>query len=181
MKRWPSIFLSLLFLAGCAGQRMTGAPTAFDFTKVRRISVDSFDGPGAQAVTDEFVRQLLGTGIEVTDGHHPGDAILKGSVVDYKANNQLTVFLGEGNPIVSPNAQTPTEAAAISAHKSPIASVMASVGIQTQLTDPSNHRILWADSYSYEGLDLAAALGPVVATLTRSMGKVMPQMNHPKS
>jgi hypothetical protein len=173
--------LLCLLMSACATRPLTIATPAFDFSKVKRISVAGFSGPGGPAATDEFVRQLLGTGIEVTDAHHPGNVILQGAVMEYKANNQLMVFLGDDNPIVSPGVQgTPDEAAA-SAHRSPIASVVASVGIQARLVDTSSHHILWADSYSYEGLDLPAALGAVVGSLTGSLARVIPQMNRPKS
>src|SRR5260370_7398234 len=48
-----------------------------DFSKVRRISVVPFEGLGGPAATDEFIRSLVGTGVEVSDAHHPGDAILR--------------------------------------------------------------------------------------------------------
>ena len=169
--------LSSLFF-GCAAQPVVVNP-AFDFSKVRRISVAPFDGQGGQAVSDELVRQLVGTGIEVTDARHAGDVVLRGSVIEYKTNNQLMVFLGDDNPVVSPSSQATPEGIPLSAHKAPVASVLASVGIQTRLTDASN-RIVWADSYSYEGLDLPTALGATVGSLMRSLKRVVPQMRKPK-
>ena len=167
-------------LTACVTEQVK-VPTAFDFSKVRRISIEPFDGQGAEAATDEFVKDLVQTGIEVTDARHPGDLILKGTVVEYKANNQLTVFLGDGNPVVSPSTQALPEGAAVGAHKSPIATVIASVSIQARLLDPSRRRVLWADNATYEGLDLSAAMGPAVSSLVRSMGHVLPQLSRRKS
>jgi len=169
--------LLLLALAGCAIPQIATSP-AFDFTKVKRISVSTFEGPGGQVATDEFVKKLIGSGIEVTDAHHPGDVILVGFVTEYKTNAQLMVFLGENNPIVAPGAQETPEGVALAIHKAQVASVMAAAGIQARLLEVSSKRIVWADSYSYEGLDLPYALESVVDALTRSMARTLPQL-HP--
>ena len=42
-----------------------------------------FDGPGGSAATDEFVRELVGTGLAVSDAKHPGDVILRGTVTEH--------------------------------------------------------------------------------------------------
>jgi hypothetical protein len=168
-----------LILMGCATKQVVVNP-AFDFSKVRRISVAPFDGQGGPAATDELVRELVGTGVEVTDARHAGDVILRGSVVEYKSNNQVMVFLGDDNPVVSASSPATPEGTAQDAHKSPVASIYASVGIQARMTDPSN-RMVWAGSYSYEGLDLPSALAAVAGALTKSIARVLPQMNRPKS
>src|SRR5713101_4267694 len=93
--------LSLIFWAGCAGKQVIVNP-AFDFSKVRRISVAPFGGPGGAAATDEVVKELVQTGLEVTDAKHPGDVILQGSVTEYKPNMQLMVFIGNDFPVVTP-------------------------------------------------------------------------------
>jgi len=169
----------LLVLNGCAPRQVIVNP-AFDFAKVRRISVAPFDGPGGPAATDEFVNELVQTGMEVTDAKHPGDVILQGSVTEYKPTMQLMVFLGNDYPVVTPASQVTPEAAALGAHRAQVAAVIATVGVQARLSDASTHNIVWADSYSYEGLDLPTALGAVVGSLTRSLKHVVPQMNKAK-
>src|SRR5438552_3885916 len=70
------VVVSAALLAGaCAAPRKMAEP-GFDFSQVRRISVVPFEGAGGPAATDEFVRALVGSGIEVADAHHPGDVIL---------------------------------------------------------------------------------------------------------
>ncbi len=171
---------SLLFLAaGCAPHRVVVNPV-FDFSKIRRISVAPFDGPGGPAATDAFVKGLLETGIEVTDAKHPGDVILKGSVTEYKPTMQLMVFLGDDYPVIMAGAQVTPEAATLGAHRAQVASIIATVGIQAHVMDASTHNIVWADSYSYEGLDLPTALGATVGALTRSLKRAVPRMNNPK-
>ena len=140
-----------------------------------------FEGMGGTAAADEFVKQLVRTGVEVTDARHPGDVILKGSVTEYMPNNQLMVILSDDNPIVSPSSQATPEGAALGAHQAQMASVIATVGIQARLIDASTKKIVWADSYSYEGLDLSAALGAAVGSLTRSLRRVLPRMSPQKS
>jgi TolB-like protein len=72
------------------------------------------------------------------------------------------------------------EAAALGAHQAQVASVIATVGIQAHLADASTHNIVWADSYSYEGLDLPSTLEAVVGALTRSLKRSVPHMNKTK-
>jgi hypothetical protein len=117
----------------------------------------------------------------VTDAHHPGDVILQGTVTEYKPNNQLMVILDENNSIITPTAQAIPEAAAVSSRQAQIATVIASVWIQARLVEVSTHRIVWAGSYSYEGLDLATALEAAVGSLKWSMGEVIPRLNERKS
>jgi hypothetical protein len=176
-----SLVLLCLLMSGCAGRPVNFTGPAFEASRVKQISVAAFGGPGGQAASDEFVRQLLGTGIGVTDAHHPGNVLLEGTVSDYKANNQLMVFLGDDNPMITPSAQGSPAEATLASHKSPMASVVASVGIQARLVENATHRIVWADSFTYEGLDLPTALNAVVGALTTSLARTLPQMNRPKS
>jgi hypothetical protein len=170
----------LLVMIGCAPKRQVVINPAFDFSKVRRISIVPLEGLGGPAATDELVKTLVGTGIEVTDAKHPGDLVLKGSVTEYKPNMQLMVFIGNDDTVLTAGAQTTPEVAAAATHRTQVASITAVVGMQLHAEDPSHH-IVWADSYSYEGVDLPAALGPVVDALTRSLERVVPQMKVSKS
>jgi len=172
-----SCSLALLLLAGCAAQPVAVPPNpAFDFSKVRRISVIPFDGPGGAEATDEFVRQLVQTGIEVTDAKHPGDVVLKGAVTEYKPNVQFMVTLGSNYEIVTVASQLSAEANAVAAHKTQVASIIAEAGLQAHLDDAATHRLVWGDSYSYEGAGLSTTLGAVVSALMRSIKRTFPQM-----
>jgi len=169
---------------GCAAHRPVVKPP-LDPSKIRRISVIPFEGPGGSAASDEFVRMLLGTGREVTDARHPGDAILKGTVTEYKSNNQLTVFLGNtplmtpgnqaavvDNPVVSRSgSQLTPEGPSQSVRHTEVVSLVASVGIRAHLIDSSTKIEVWTGDYSYEGLDLPTALHALADMMTRSMLK----------
>jgi hypothetical protein len=177
--RGLAVAASLFLVAGCAPHRVVVNP-AFDFSKIRRISVAPFDGPGGAAATDEMVKELVETGIEVTDAKHAGDVILRGTVTEYKPNLQLMVILGNDYPVITASAQMTPEAAALGAHRAQVASVIATVGIQAHMLDASTHNIVWADSYAYEGLDLPTALDATIGTLTRSLKRAVPQMSKRK-
>jgi len=157
--------------------------------------VTPFEGAGGQEVADEFVRELVRTGLEVTDAQHPGDAILGGIVTEYKPNSTLMVFLGKttliapggqsvvlNNPIVSPGAsQAVPESNEAGAQTAQVAAVSAVVGVTARLTDAASGKILWSGSYAYEGFDLHGALQPVVAFMMQSLARFLPQMNRRSS
>jgi len=165
-------------------------PAAY-FSKIRKISVVSFEGTGGSEVTVEFVRQLLARGLEVTDGQHPGDAVLRGVVVDYKPSNTLMVFLGKttvlvpggqpvtvNNPILSPGAaQVTPDAAVVGTQNAQVASVSAAVGVEARLTDPSSGAALWAGRYSYEAVDMPGAVQTVVGALAQSLSRAVHPVN----
>jgi TolB-like protein len=183
--------LSVALALGACATKHPMAAAGTEFSKIRRVSVVPFEGTGGREVTDEFVRRLVLTGLEVTDARHPGDAILGGSVTDYKANRTLMVFLGKttviapggqpfvmNNPILAPGAsQGAPESLVAGAQNAQVASVGAEVSVTASLTDASNGRLLWSGRYAYEGFDMDGALQPVVASLIRSLSSVVPQMN----
>ena len=176
----------VILLAGCAAKK-TGVQSGADLSQIRRISVAPFDGPGGQAAADEFARQLVKTGLEVTDAKHPGGVILRGTVTEYQADHTAMVFLGNTslvmaggqtivihNPVVSVNSpHVVLEGSPIGA-SAQVASVSASVGVEARLVEASTGRAVWADRGSYEGLDLSSALEAVVSSLARSLAHVLP-------
>jgi hypothetical protein len=183
-----------VFLSACTTTTTITAPRApYDFSKVKRISVTPFEGPGGSAATDEFVRQLLGTGLTVSDVKHSGDVVLRGTVTEYKANTPLMVFLGNtmlvttggqavtvDNPVVAQTAaQSTAEGVAPGGHNAQVVSVMATVSVDVVLLDASSKILLWKGSQSYEGLELADALHVVIANLNQSLSKVIPKMRQP--
>ncbi len=185
-----SLVSAFCFLSACASPRMA-VKQGYDFSKINRISIAPFSGTGGNAVSDEFVRLLVGTGVEITDTKHPADVILNGSVTEYKPSDKLMVFLGDAsvmnsagqsvilnNPIVSMSGtQVMPQGMAMGVPNAQVVSVSATVGIIARLVDAKTGSMVWADSMSYEGLDINSALQGTVGTLVRSMGRVMPQIN----
>jgi hypothetical protein len=154
-----------------------------------------FDGPGGGAATDEFVRELVGTGITVSDAKHSGDVILRGTVTDYKPNTPLMIFLGNttlvtsngqaatvDNPVIISNAASSVpEGVAPGAHSAQVVSVIATVSMEVTLVDASTKTPLWRGNQSYEGLDLTQTLQVVVGSLNQSLAKVIPRMRQKPS
>ena len=177
-----------LMLTACAAKPAAVKP-GVDFSRIRKISVASFEGAGGREVSDEFVRQLLAAGLEVTDNRHAGDATLKGTVTSYTPARTLMVFLGkttviipggqpvsENNPILPPGAaQAVPETAAAGGSNAQIASESAEISVAARLTDPSG-AALWSGNYSYEAFDMPAAVHAVIGVLAQSMGQALPQM-----
>ncbi len=179
----------LLGLSACASTSpVSRAP--YDFSKIRRITVMPFEGTGGPAASDEFVREIVGTGLAVSDARHPGDVILRGTVTEYKSNTSLMVFLGNttlvslsgqavvvDNPVVAPGPAGTPEGISPEAHHAQVVSVIATVGLDVVLLDASTKTLLWRGSQSYEGLELPGTLQTVVRSLTHSLSAVLPGMH----
>jgi hypothetical protein len=193
LMRFRLAFCTLLpafcFLSGCASSRMTVKP-GYDFSKIKKISVGSFVGPGGSAVSDEFVRLLIGSGISIVDAKHTGDVTLSGSVTEYRPGDKLMVFLGDtsvagangqtvvmNNPIINlSGSQVSPLGPAMGVPNTQVVSVSATVGVIARLVDTPTGSVVWADSLSYEGLDIQSALQGTVGSLVRSLSRVLPQV-----
>jgi hypothetical protein len=177
-------------LGACAGRSVTYQP-GVDLSKMKRVSVAPFDGPGGKEAADEFVRKLLAAGLEVSDVRHPGDLVLSGTVTDYKPTNTLMVFVGDttlvgaggqtivvNDPVLSAGAsQTMPEGAVMGGQNPQMASVHSVAGAAARLVEASSGRPVWSGSFTYESLDIQAALQAVIEALTQSMSRVLPQMS----
>lgn len=167
----------------------------YDFSKVNRVAVQPFGGSGGEAVTSEFVRQLVGTRLSVSDRKKGADVVLTGSVTDYRPGDKMMVFLGDTsttnpngqtvvvtNPVVSlSGTQVTSQGAAMGVPNSQVLSVSASVGIIARLIDSKTGDVVWSDVYSYEGMDVQSAMQAVVGSLVRSLAKVVPAANRQRS
>jgi len=178
----------VLGMMGCA-TKMTVKP-GYDFSAIQRISMGPFQGQGGSAISNEFIRQLVGTRVSITEQVSGADVVLSGSVTEYKPGNKLLVFLGEStvpgangqtvvvtNPVVSLSGSGITpEGAAMGLRNTQVVSVSATVGVIAQLKDAKTGDVVWADSYSYEGLDTASATESVISSLVKSLRKVIPAL-----
>ncbi|MBI4052141.1 MAG: hypothetical protein HY400_06520 [Elusimicrobia bacterium] len=116
-------FLLSTFLFGCVGPRVA-VKRDFDFSKVQRIAVTSFDGEGGEAASDLLAHALLASGADVVerkkldsvlrehrlaqaDVFDPKtmkslkevlgvDALFVGSVTQYSAPESYLVYTGTG-------------------------------------------------------------------------------------
>lgn len=53
-------------LAGCSGARVA-IRKGFDFSKIHRVAVITFNGPGGDAVADALAHELLAAGVDVVE------------------------------------------------------------------------------------------------------------------
>lgn len=176
-----SLACCLLAWTGCATKVVV--KPGFDFSKIHRVAVLPFEGPGGPTVTNEFVRQLLASGLDVADRARGVDAVLSGTVIDYRPNNPLMVFLGLAsipvpgsqpvvvtNPVVSAGGiQVTPKGTAFGLPNAQMVTVNVSVGIHARLSDSASGRAVWAQDYSYEALDAQGAIQAVASTLVKSL------------
>ena len=156
-------------------------------SKIHRVAVLPFEGNGGPAVTNEFIRQLLAAGFEVSDRAPGADAVLSGVVTVYKPGEKLMVVLGHtstvnaagqtvdvANPVVSLNgSQVTSKSPAFGVPSSQIVAVDASVEVTAKLTHSASGNIIWGDEFSYEELDVQGAVQAVVDSLVSSLHRVM--------
>lgn len=185
---WVAFCLLPICLSACASHN-AAAKTAFDFSRIHRVAVLPFDGQGGDAVSNEFVRQLLAGGLQVTNRNKNVDAVLTGAVTTYKTGEKRVIFLGRvsvpapdgqtvsvTNPVVS-QMDTPMNPVGIeNLPAAQIVSVNANVGVIAHLAEAATGRLIWAREYSYEGLDIQDTLQAVVATLAQSLRQAIPAM-----
>lgn len=180
-----------LCISGCA-------PTAtikpgYDFSRIRSLSVAKFEGEGGPAVSNELLRELVGSRLEVSDRSKGADATLSGAVTEYKPSQKLLVFLGNthtvspngqtivvSNPVVSlSGTQVTSQGPAFGLDNTQVITVSASVGVIARLVDVRTGSVVWSDEYSYEGLDVQGALQAVAGSLVRSLQRALPSLQKP--
>jgi len=160
----------------------------YDFSKIHRVAIQNFEGTGGDAVKNEFVRELVGSSLNITEHRKGADVVLMGAVTEYKPGDKLMVFLGDSNtvtpsgqavvvtnPVVTlSGTQVTPQGTAMGVPNTQILSVSASVGVIARLVDAQTGDIVWSDTYSYEGLDIQSAMQAVISSLTKSLSRVVP-------
>jgi hypothetical protein len=191
--RRPPVFGILMVaaaLSGCASRPAVVKIPAFQFDHVQRISVTPFHGPGGDLVTNEFVRQLLASGVAVSKTNENVDAILSGTVTEYRPNNKVLIFIGKvkipvhdeaaeiSNPVVSPSGpDEATQSLAFGTQLPQMVGSFGSINVTAVLSDPATKRPVWANDASYEALEATGAVEPAVRTLVLLLRKIVPAMS----
>lgn len=178
--------IGLLVFGGCATKRATPEKAKVDLTKIKKIAVSPFSGPSGKAMADEMVRQLIAQSITVVDPTKNPDAILIGTVGDFRPANKQLVYLGsvavpvaEGktvtvtNPVLSQTSAPLAPETLPRSPNAPMVSVHASLSAVAKLAHASSGEILWAYGTSYEALDTSTAMQAVSATLVQSLQTVL--------
>ena len=182
-------FLALLF--GCVP--LTAIKKGYDFTKINRIGVLEFTSYreeiyAGNAVTDEFIRQLIFRDIDVIErerlesllreqqlagskyldpetvkqvGKLLGvDALITGTVTKYIIEDKDTIYFKDEDGNI----------------KTQVFLKGAEVGVSARMIDVETGLIVWASSYTYESFDMEGAIRGTVSTLLNSLKKAWPRM-----
>lgn len=183
----PAVFF--LILSGCASTRAV-IKQDYDFSSVKSVRVGRFTSNGnysnsGSAVQNAFISQLLSKGYNVKTGRNAEtDAVIRGSVTTYIPDKKYLVRQsGDGrvydgrdvyiyaNDITEVGGGTMYDLGPAFGLNEPnkIMASNATVGVYAYMEDSATGEIVWAYSYTYEGLDLAAALDGAVKHILRSL------------
>lgn len=180
-------FLVCIFLISCAPTRLA-IRKSYDFSKIKTIGISEFNGEGesGRAVQEEFIRQFLRKGFVVKavrqgQPEEGIDILVTGAVTRYLPERKFLVYLGENTTdqqiIVYPSL---TEISGTYGYTwgriaglegSQILITNATIGIAAKMVDSKSGEIIWADSYTYEALDVQSATENVIRYFLRSLGK----------
>jgi len=182
-------FLALFF--GCVPR--TAIKKGYDFNRINRIGVLEFTSYrervySGNAVTDEFIRQLIFRDIDVVErerlesllkeqhlaeskyldpetvkqvGKILGvDALITGTVTKYIADDRETIYFRDEDGNI----------------KTEVFLKRAEVGVSARMIDVETGSIVWASSYTYESFDMEGAIRGVASRVLNSLKKVWPQM-----
>ncbi len=179
----------------------------FSQIKIIGVSEFAGEGESGKMVREEFIRQLLKkevrvktiseTGPQWEEKKHEIDVLLTGTVTRYLPERKFLVYLGEKTTdqkiLVSPSTEikilvgTPlTEISGTSTYTwgriaglegSQILITNATIGIAAKMVEIKSGEVIWADSYSYEGLDVQTATENVVRYFLHSLRKYWKQLH----
>jgi hypothetical protein len=187
----PALLVAALIASpGCVSRPVVVKTEAFDFANVHRVCVVPFHGPGGDLVTNEFVRQLVASGLTVSKTSEHVDAILSGTVTDYRPNNKVLIFVGKvkipaheetveiSNPVVSPGGPDEnTQSLAFGTQLPQLVGSFGSINVTAVLSSPITQKPVWANDASYEALEATGAVQPAVHTLVLLLQKAIPAMS----
>ena len=182
-----AVLLCILCLAGSFLSSCVTSRAAFkhdyDFTGIRTIGMGMFQGGDAGAselVKDAFIRQLIRSGYSVKQTTKDVDVIVRGSITEFLAPQRYLFYTqrDEGStninigprtlPISGSNVYNLGSAFGLKGDSQIMVS-NATAGISAKLVDPETMEIIWSNSYTYEGIDIQAAVEGAVNFLVQSI------------
>jgi hypothetical protein len=190
----PAVFF--IFLSSCASTRAV-IKKDYDFESVKTVKVGAFASDAeyvnsGSTVQSSFIRQLLAQGYSVkVDPNSHADVTIEGSVMTYTPDKKYLVRMPDENRYRSRRDARHSQSVVYTSDITEISGssmydlgsafglgesnkIMASnatVGIYAYMVDNETGEIVWSDSYTYEGLDLASALDGAVKYILRSLPK----------
>jgi hypothetical protein len=154
----------------------------YDFSKIHSISIGEFSSSADQpnsgsVVAGEFAQELLSLGYSVKTSAQDTDidAVIEGDVTEYLPNSRYlipsSVRAGRGAvvvqqpmPIGGSNVYNQGTSMGPGGGEQVVVS-NATVGVSVRMKDSRTGEVIWANSYTYEGLDLNSALEGAVRYL----------------
>jgi hypothetical protein len=183
----PAVFF--LVMSACVSPQAVIKPD-YDFTSVKSIRVGRFTSNtdysnSGSVVQNAFIRQLMAKGYNVKVGRDTqSDAIIRGSVTTYAPDKKYLIRFPEDDgfghnaypviytsDIMEISGSTMYDLGPAFGLNEPnkIMASNATVGVYAYMEDTQSGEIVWSDSYTYEGLDLASALDGVVKRILRTL------------
>jgi hypothetical protein len=184
MKRWLGL---MIFLSACSSPQVVKPPLE-KIEKIQRIAVQPFEGPGGPEVTQALLKTLAGSGLAVVDLKKNPDAVLTGSVSEYRTGRKVMIILGTSHSVASNGQKIDLSNPVVSLNASPLqnpalgnpqmVSERASVRVLAKLMDAPGGNMLWVGDSSYESLELPSALQTVVRALVQALQEAAPRLQH---
>ncbi|MFH1540345.1 MAG: hypothetical protein ABID79_00590 [Elusimicrobiota bacterium] len=174
----------LLFavFTGCATKAVVKKD--YNFSAIKKVAVFKFSGNGGEAVSNEFIRQFLASGVNVVDRTSDVmanakslnvDAVVSGHVTEFNPSNKLLIFKEHGDIVIA-NRVYPISGTTVTSTGSSfgledanVYSVSASVSISVKMTDIVTDEIVWSDSNCYEALDINTAVKLLASSFKKSL------------
>lgn len=188
VKKKISLLLCLGLLS-CAPR--VAIKSGYDFSRIKTILVEVKSTGQTidvnKIVANEFIRQLIQSGYSVrlyrSDEELPPDsAILSATVMEFQPNRRYLIYepgVSSTTLLATPttlelggnNVYTFNVAGLSGLENSRVVISNATIGISANLLDGVSGEVVWSNYYSYDGLDIGAALSGAVGYLVRSIPK----------
>jgi hypothetical protein len=163
-------------MASCASMPVE-TPQA-NVPAIESVYLEPFTGGFGKEFTQEIRRQLGAMGIALAAKEESADATLGGSVIDYRPNQKLMIFLGttqtvnslgEAAMLTNPIVSTGGSQALQQNTNTQIVTTQASLGIMARMVDRRSGKPVWSAQILYEGFDAQSVSRSVAESLARSI------------
>ncbi|MFH1282558.1 MAG: hypothetical protein ABII27_02730 [bacterium] len=200
MKKEIFCLIILLFTVNSCVHRVA-VRKDYNFSAIKRIAILPFKGEGliGEAVADEFKRQLLLTGIDVVEISVNGadladnikdfnvDAYITGTVARYKPEQNFLIYSQKssesdtivvGSPVIELGSDKIFQRRNISDEDdSYLLFTNASLTVNSRIIEVEEGKIVWANAYNYEGLDVDSSIGYIIKYFISSMKPYWRELN----
>ena len=191
------LFIACFFVISCTSTGAVYKQD-YNFSNVKNVYVeDSSYSQQTQAIRDSIIKQLMAKGFNLKSTSSEADIIVSYSITEYQPGKKYLVRNNNFNdmdyrnppPPNSPHHHTGNNVnvnvytnealeiggssvydlgTAFGVKDSRIIASNATVGVSLTMKDVSTNDIIWTNSYTYEGMDLMAAVNGVIRYILKS-------------